>query len=306
MKRADRSQLSAPTSTRPRGFTLIELLVVIAIIAVLGALTALGYRGVANDAKLSSGKNTVMAVLDTARGLAIKRNNVTLVVFHPRMKGKSQFVEAVITEWTGDTALAHNGGPAVPAIVDRFVPIEGVQPRPLPQGLKVAIPYYPDGTNSGDRTWQTSSHLPAISASGQGEAPGQVVGIMYDATGNTILQNSATDATRAWVDLDNDRLQEIGGASIDYFGLIIPLIPTPLFTGGYFDQRFEGEEPYVGLAQFLAVFDDDEARSIYNVNQWATPPNPNAFLTRRNDLSEYITQNADRIHFNRYTGVAMK
>ena len=63
----------ARRETSLRSFTLIELMVVVGIIAVLGGITALAYRGVAKDAKLSSAKNTVMAVLDNARGRRRRR-----------------------------------------------------------------------------------------------------------------------------------------------------------------------------------------------------------------------------------------
>ena len=48
------------------------------------------------------------------------------------------------------------------------------------------------------------------------------------------------------------------------------------------------------------VFDDDEGREIFDATAWGNEG------TRLEDLTEYITQFADRIHFNRYTGVVMK
>jgi len=59
---------------RRSAFTLAELLVAMAIIAVLAAITVVAVGGIANDARLASGKNVVVSVLDTARSLAIRRN----------------------------------------------------------------------------------------------------------------------------------------------------------------------------------------------------------------------------------------
>ena len=74
----------------------------------------------------------------------------------------------------------------------------------------------------------------------------------------------------------------------------------------YFEQKFQGDEPFVDVIPFLAVFDDDEVREIYDTTQWLNPPNSDAAQNRLDDLTEYITQKADRMHFNRYTGVVMK
>ena len=142
MRNCHRSQ----SIDRRRGFTLIELLVVIAIIAVLGGLTALGYRGVANDSKLASGKNTVSAVLDLARGLAMKNSRPTMVMFVPRLVARGDCrTQVVIAEWTGDVieqtvVIPPPVGTNAPRLFERFVPVANVQPRLLPKGITVAGP----------------------------------------------------------------------------------------------------------------------------------------------------------------------
>ena len=84
-------------TTRRRAFTLTELLVAIAIIGILAAITVVGIRAISKDAKLASGKNTVMAVLANARARAIKDNRIVLVAFRPRLVGENkQIVEAVL------------------------------------------------------------------------------------------------------------------------------------------------------------------------------------------------------------------
>ncbi len=267
-----------------RGFTLIELLVVMGIIAVLGAITTLSYRGISRDAKLSSGKNTVSAVLDNARGLAMKNNRIVLVVFRPRLEEyNKQRVEAVICQWTGESAILSNN------VVDRFAPIPGVPSRLLPEGIKVAVPFY---GNNDDNRWITQSHLPRINqSSGLGEPPGEIVGVMYAPDGATITRNTATDSHRVFVDFNNNGAHDWG---------FVPPTYTPANFNLYFSHYLSDDECWVDIAPFLAVFNDDQVRELYDVNNWTD------IDARIDDYSEYINNNVDPIYFNRYTGVTMK
>jgi len=303
---------------RRQGFTLTELLVVMGVIALLSALTALGYRTIARDAKISSGKNTVMAVLDNARALAMKNNQIVMVVFRPRVDGKEEYVEAVTAKWSGATGIAQVG---FNAVIDRFVPIPGVPTRSLPVGIKVAGPMF---ASNYDSTWVTVTHLPAVTENGQGEAGGEMLAVMFDPSGCTTTKNSATDSHAIFVDFNNDGLQQFGNQTtgvtkLDYYsfsssdGLPTPPVfagalfsPSPGSVGGYVEQKFESDEPYVAVVPYLAVFDDDKAREFYDITRWSTPPSSTPGPNRMADYTEFITQNADRIHFNRYTGVAMK
>ena len=72
-----------------------------------------------------------------------------------------------------------------------------------------------------------------------------------------------------------------------------------IFTDSYY-QTYENDEPYVSIAPFLAVFDDDEARDIFDTTIWEDE------IIRTEDITLYVTEFAKRIHFNRYTGVVMK
>ena len=306
------------TADSQRAFTLTELLVVMGIVALLSALTALGYRSIAKDAKIASGKNTVMAVLDNARAMAMKTNQIVMVVFRPRLDGKEEYVEAVTAKWSGDSGIAL--APSA-QVVDRFVPIPGVPTRSLPVGIKVAGPFYgfAVGANANlDDKWITVTHLPAVTDNGQGEAPGEMLGVMFDPSGTTITASSATDAARIFVDFNNDSLQQFGNqvtgvTKLDYYSFLpsdgLPTPPTigaAQFNGQYFNQEFESDEPYIDVVPYLAVFDDDKAREFYDITRWSTPPSSTPGPNRLADYTEFITQNADRIHFNRYTGVAMK
>src|SRR5262245_23234935 len=205
-------------SPASRAFTLTELLVVIGIIAVLAGITVVGYRSIAKDAKLASGKNAVMAVLDNARAMAIKRNKIVMVVFRPRIEGdREQYIEAVLTEYTGRSRavpVAFAGGPSN-QIVDIFAPIPRTATRRMPTGLKVAGPGY--GSDD-DFLWETQSHLPSIMQTGpdagSGEAPGELLAVMYASNGTVITRNPVTDSARAFVDFNNDGLQQM--LSTDY------------------------------------------------------------------------------------------
>ncbi len=321
-------------------FTLIELLVAIGIIAVLSAITAMSYRGIAKDAKLASAKNTVMAMLDNARGLAMKNNQIVCVVFRARLDGNKQYIEAVTAKWSGQSARI-TVGLSQNAVIDRFVPLPGVPTKRLPVGIKIAGPAFifdtggtqmltdlrAAGANIStlDEAWVTSTHLPAIVQAGQsgssgpgdGEAPGDMIGVMYAADGTTISRNSHTDSNRSWVDFDNDGVQDWGGQVTDYFGAPLNLqsnctscpvnLSSPYCYDWRWSQRFENDESWIDFVSYIAVFDDDRARELNDVTKWNPATGGNTACTKRMaDYTTYIINNADRIHFNRYTGVALK
>jgi len=283
---------------RRAAFTLAELLVAMAIIAVLASITVVSVRGITKDAKLSSGVNAVTAALDNARAMAMKNNRIVLVAFRARFDGVEQYVEIVTAQWTGEAAPAYvdwGSGPE-PAAVDRFELIPDVAARQLPRGIKVAGPSYRSGD---DDDWLTQSHLPNIDQStGGGEAPGQMLAVMYAPDGSIITQNSQADSVRTFIDFDRNGEQIISGDIYDYNNG--PLINLQDFRVTYFYHVFEGDEPYLSFVPFLAVFDDDVAREQYDTTQWSDGQ------VRRDNLTFYISQSADRIHFNRYTGVVLR
>ena len=97
-----------------------------------------------------------------------------------------------------------------------------------------------------------------------------------------------------FVDFNNDGLQRDDNNDWDYSS------NNNSPDVNYFDQTFEADEPFLAMAPFLAVFDDDEAREIFDATLWGNE------ATRLEKITEYVTEFADRIHFNRYTGVVMK
>lgn len=283
----------APSLRRfPRAFTLTELLVVMAVIAVLGGITVIAVRGISKDARMASAENTLVAVLDNARAVAMKENRIVLLVLRPRLVGdREQVVEAHLAQWTGESGFNSDG---CVRVVDRFVPIPGIPPRPLPRGIKVAGPRY--GEDKDDH-WATQPHLPAIDqsnpTSSTSEEPGEMLGVMFAPDGTVIYRNSRSDSLRTWFDANGDGL--IRHRGIDY-----PVSDNSVDCGFFF-YSIQDDETFVNFSPFLAVFDDDDARE-RRTNDWTTQNGYEADLT---DPAGYIAEFGRRIHFNRYTGVVM-
>ena len=281
-------------------FTLTELLIVMAVIATLSVLTLVSMRAIAKDARLASATNTLTASLENARALAMKKNNIVLIVFRPRIEGVDKVVVDIVTcHWTGESYLnSPTGFPAL--ILDRFVPIPDAPVRSLPAGIKVAAPSY---LFEEDDVWATQSHLPAIDVND--EVPGVVLGVMYGPDGTSITGNPQSDASLTWVDFfvdpdtgppDPTLLPRMrwGGDGTWYDLAAAPRV---------FYQDFVDDEPFVVIAPFLAVYDDDEARELGDTNNW---DDTQVYQEDLVGVTGYITENANRIHFNRYTGVVMR
>ncbi len=294
-----------------RGFTLTELLVVMAVISILSVVTLVSMRSLSREARLASAVNSVTASLDNARALAIKQNRVVLLVFVPRMDGDRDMAVALVPcHWTGESYL--NGPPANRNVVDRFVAIPDAPVRTIPTGIKVAAPWYGDDVVAGepmDDTWTTQAHLP-LTRIGQ-EVPGSLLAVMYGPDGTTISSNSQSDSDYIWADLVREE-GEFNAAS--------PALPTirwndqtdyPENATLTLDQLKPDDEPFVRIAPFIAVYDDDEARERNSgdlgVPGWNDPAKYELDLTGNGPPTPgYISTAGRRIHFNVYTGVAMK
>ncbi|MCH7879411.1 MAG: prepilin-type N-terminal cleavage/methylation domain-containing protein [candidate division Zixibacteria bacterium] len=278
----NRSNISRSLRQNQRmlGFTLTELLVAMGVIAVLSVLVVMSMSAISKDARLASGVNTVKAALENARAMAMKKNQIVMVVFRPRLEGvnkRKQVVEVITAKWTGESAFINN------QVTDRFVVMPEVAIRTIPSGIKIAGPGY--GTDD-DLFWITQAHLPAIDqVTGAGEAYGNMLAVMYGPDGTTISRNSQSDSNSMFVDFNNN-----GG--------------LPDADPSYpYNQWLETDEPYVVIAPFLAIFDDDEAREVSDTTLWDDD------VTRTADITYYINvlgRRSKRIHFNRYTGVMMK
>jgi prepilin-type N-terminal cleavage/methylation domain-containing protein len=193
------------------GFTLTELLVVMGVMAVLAGLTAVSYRTIAKDAKLASGKNTVMSVLENARALAMKNNRPTMVMFVPRFTDHSQKdsrVTAYIAEWRGDAIRqivdAQPNGGVGPRIFERFLLVNGVHPRHLPAGISVAGPNYQTESSIDNQWFAPPNPL-------KPNEVGRALAVLYlpDGSTSTTLPATATYANNyPFIDFDNDGFQD--------------------------------------------------------------------------------------------------
>jgi len=274
-----------------RGFTLTELLVAMGIIALLSTLTVVSISALARDSRLASSRNTVVAALGTARAYAMKNNSIVLVLFRARWDDdrpeQRQVTELLLAAWTGSTILDNCGD-----LADLYRPIPGILPRELSHGIKVAGPWQDQAANTGnaalDEQWITQPDFRAITAND--EVPGRMFGLLFGPTGELLTRNpnSSGGDSRSFVDLDGDGFMNTGTT-----------------TGG--SRCFEYDEPddevNINPVTFLCVYDDDQARELYDAGGWSD------LTTYLEDLAGpegYITTAADRIHFNRYTGVVMK
>ncbi len=312
---------SRPTATRlATAFTLLELLVVMGILLVLSVLTAVSVGTISRDAKISAATNNVVAALGTARGVAIRDNAYVMVTF--RMKRDSrvvngarepQIVQVVTAKWTGEvvrpTGISDND-----TLAERFIAVPGIPVRDLPANIRVAGPSFAFSTQSSvgqnDRYWRTQPKFvgnQSTSGTTTTFTPdltrtevGSMIGVLFGPDGRVLSRNplqvlevevnEGADQD-AWVTgfLDSDgsgqpkKGSTAGGQSFPYF---------------QYDEP--NDQPLIDYVPYLAVFDDGDMRTRFNTAAWAGPANNTA---RRNDVTDYVEELADRITFNRYTGV---
>jgi len=311
-----------------RAFTLIELIVVIVIMAILSGLSAIAYQQITADLRMSAAQNTVTAALDNARAMAIKKNRYVMTVFRPRLEdgGNSQVIDIVVAGWDGDSSNADRGDGNIETY-DRFVPIQGIEVRTISSGMNVSGPGYAVDL---DNLSLVSSYLPGLS---QNEPLGSLIGILYSPEGRVVVRNAKSASYRIWVDFNQDGKQQISDTqTIDW--------PWPdSLEGTYwgFDLESPQGEPFVSITHILSVFNEEEFRNLIGVGQstqfqdvtsgWPTTPYycdglnpwectplydpccPDGRIDKydRNWLySIYIHVNAERIQFNKYSGVPLK
>jgi prepilin-type N-terminal cleavage/methylation domain-containing protein len=287
----------APAPRQPgtsRGFTLAELLVATAIAAIIAAAGAFAVGRAMDGARLAAGANGATEAVAAARAMALRDHAPVAVVFRPRLEdgGASQRIDAVLARWSGDVTAA--GG----ARYDRFVPVAGARARPLAAGISIAGPAYrhaidSDGAWHGrpaDLMWVAPTWLPGR-ALDPAEAPGELIGVMFGPGGETITRRAGGDTDGFWVDFDRDGAWDLGGA------------PDDLPASERWELRGPADEPLVNAAPFVAVFDEVEARAIAGADDWR---GDGGSARRAIELTDSITARADRIHFNRYTGAALR
>ena len=266
-----------PRATR-RAFTLAELLIVMAIVVIIATITVIAVGAIAKEAKVSSGKNTVIAALDQARAYAMKNNTLVVVTFRvsydTSVPGERQYTQVWASQYADSTAF---GG----VIIDRYAPIPDLPVRDLPVGVKVAGPWYDfsaSGSGNTDFVWISQPDFRAMNIEGEANAM-KSFGVIFGPNGDLRTQTSETGAANLWIDYDRDGNQDVNGSFWDY------------------DEIFD--ENNVNPVPFITVYDDDKVREL-RTGSWSNA------TTYRAELSTLINRNVDRIHFNRYSGAVLR
>ena len=251
-----------------------------------------------------------------------------------------QVIQVVTARWTGEVITPQSpvpDGVEMPSTLDvygqRFVPVPGVPARDLPVGVYVAGPGFfrvtSTSTGLSDKYWFTqptfagTSDLlitpPTFSPNLALTEVGNAIGVMFGPDGRMVsrMDNDVTEVDtgsgdqNAWVKpfLDTD------GNGFPSRGLsVFPPYPALQNTSFfYYDEPLD--DGFVDLVPYLAVFNMAEARERFNTNAWRGPsigglgnlgttnPSPASPPQRVLDISNFIDEQADRITFNRYTGV---
>ena len=299
-----------------RGFTLIELLAVIGILVTLATLTAISVARIGKDTRLSTATNTLLNVLETARTRAIREHKPMLVAFTVNVelltpptsptaaidpaRIKRQWTEAVIGRLEEALVRQENSSddPTRQNYVDRFEPHPDFQPIRFSEGIKIAGPRT-DFTQDG--RWITQPEL-------RNGENGRMIGVLFGPDGSLMTRlpggglANAGMYRSAVMDLDRDGQQREPDASEG--------------AARYFTHDDLEDEPSIQYCQFVAVFDDKQAREVYDPANWRgsaggqfaldTPCSTYAAGQERMrcEQSEFINQFADRIIINRNTGRA--
>jgi len=251
-----------------------------------------------------------------------------------------QVIQVVTARWTGEVVDSNTplpspnptgaermpfnnatGNPDTSA--DRFIPVAGVPARDLPAGILVAGPAFgfvtDTATGTNDRQWRTQPRFAGtvnLAATPPTFTPdltktelGWAIGILFGPNGRMLSRNpeqvleletssggNQNAYVKAWVDYDGNGFPRRGTTNVFGNGPV---------NVDYFVYDEPTDEPLVDYVPYLAVFNDAEARERFTPSTWkgtniggnGTPP------PRIRDQSLFIEEQADRITFNRYTGV---
>ena len=308
---------------RRRAFTLVELLAVIGILVALATMTAISVARIGKDTRISKAANDLLNVLETARAVAIRSHQPTLVAFRTRTERfdqtasdpmrypntsriKRQWTEAVIGRLEEPLQLGQTSGSlARRTFLDRFVPEPNIPGFAFPDGVRVAGSFAGFGNEMYDRAWVTQ---PNIKENPSEEELGSMIGVLFDASGRGISRldgsgvASVSQGRYPVMDFNRNGVQDIIN---DTAGAWEPHV-----------QNQEGDEANVVTTQVLAVFDDKAARELYDEKLWQGTSLPGwtilkacadlgAGQSRRMcELTEFIEQFGTKIAFNRNTGRA--
>lgn len=277
-----------------RSFTLAELVVVMGIVAIIATITVIAVAQIADDARLSSARNAVVAALETARSHAMENNRLTMVVFpahfDPDEPEEGQHTDIVICEWLGETVQTPDG-----RLKDRFIPVKTLARRELPPGIKVAGPWYDLGSQS-DFVWVTQPEFKPMISGAEVDDRGRMIGIVYGPAGDIRTQTAESGGDDSFVDFNLDGFQNCQSCSV---------VDLWQYTDWNIEGQVNNKENNIELMPYVAVYDDAAARE-----ELDSPfPNDIAYsqlVGAQASPGGWIRRNADRIHFNRYSGAVLR
>jgi len=306
-----------------RGFTLVELLAVIGILVALATMTAISVARIGKDTRITKAANDLLNVLETARAVAIRTHQPTLVAFRTRTERfdqaandpmkypnpariKRQWTEAVIGRLEEPLQLRDTSGALSKRVyIDRFVPEPGIAGFAFPEGVKVAGSFAGFGNEMYDRAWVTQ---PKIKENPAEEELGSEIGVLFDGSGRVVSRldgsgvASVSQGRYPVMDFNRNGVQDVIN---DTAGAWEPHV-----------QNQEGDEANVVTTQVLAVFDDKAAREMYDDKLWIGTSLPGWTISkacsdlgsgqsrRMCELTQFIEQFGTKISFNRNTGRA--
>ena len=130
-----------------------------------------------------------------------------------------------------------------------------------------------------------------------------MVGVMFSPDGTLVTRNPRSSAgdSKAYIDfnkIDFFNPTDNDPQDVDYFGC-----STASTFAKFWQLDHVDDEPNLTLVPFLAVYDDRAARERKSLD-WGGGTGAANMLLELVGPQGYITSNSDRIHFNRYTGVA--
>ena len=318
-----------------RAFTLVELLAVMGIIAILGVVITTSAQRLSKDAKIAGATNQVLAAIGMARSIAIRDRATVLVGFRVQRstyrptpsspsipdESKPQRIEIVISKATGrigypGTAPSLDGNTRkalvfpcpgtteseCDRVMEEFQLIDGIAPILLPAVIQVAgsMADWPTGNPpvGQDEKWISQPILKETIALSE---KASMVVIRFGPDGGLLTRNPGLTASvtvgedlnaslSPWIDFNRNGLIDIGKSN------------TGVSDNQYFDYDELIDEPLGNQTAFLAVFDSNRLHEEKNLAEsWLGSSNS---ATLRAATTAFINQFADRIHFNRFTGVA--
>ena len=288
-----------------RSFTLLELLAVMGIVLALTTLTAVSVGNLARDANRTAATNTVVAMLGTARSIALRDNAYVALTFRvaPDRQTRAipsdpQVVELVVAKWTGEIVNNRTPGAAVAGFVvddvfaERFLPVPGIASKRLPPGMLVAGPAFGFITDlsvgANDRFWRPLPRFegtvtPVDQATGRpGFLPdlgrtelGWAIAVLFGPDGRMLSRNPE-QVLEVIIDPVSNQ-NAYGKGFVDFDANHFPNRGTTnVFSGGPFNVDFfvydePLDEPLFDLVPYLGVFSDTEARGMFaesSVAKW--------------------------------------